>query len=397
MDALPAHMRPESSFQGFILALQQFWAEQGCVILQPYDMEMGAGTFHPATTLRALGPKPWKAAYVQPSRRPKDGRYGENPNRLQHYYQFQVILKPSPPNLQDLYLKSLAAIGIDSACTTSASSRTTGKARRSAPGASAGNAGATAWKSSQFTYFQQVAGVECAPVAGELTYGLERLAMYVQGVDRVYDLNFNGREGADKVTYGDVFLQAEQEYSRHNFEHSDTDMLFKQFVMAEEACKKYLDAGWKDGNREAHLMALPAYDQCIKASHVFNLLDARGVISVTERQSYILRVRELAKACGDAWMHTEAGRAVLMPDLLLELFSEEIPARMQAKAADDLRRMVTDKLVAEGLVYEGAKGVRDAAPAGADGARHSGAAARPEDRTQGSANRRARMRPCRAF
>ena len=162
---------------------------------------------------------------------------------------------------------------------------------------------------SQFTYFQQVAGVECAPVAGELTYGLERLAMYVQGVDRVYDLNFNGREGADKVTYGDVFLQAEQEYSRHNFEHSDADMLFKQFAMAEDACRKYLEAGWKDGKREAHLMALPAYDQCIKASHVFNLLDARGVISVTERQSYIMRVRELAKACGDAWMHTEAGGA----------------------------------------------------------------------------------------
>ena len=176
MDALPAHMRPERSFQGFILALQRFWAEQGCVILQPYDMEMGAGTFHPATTLRALGPKPWNAAYVQPSRRPKDGRYGENPNRLQHYYQFQVIMKPSPPNLQDLYLKSLAAIGIDSACTTSALSRTIGKARRSARGDWAGNAGATAWKSSQFTYFQQVAGVECAPVAGELTYGLERLA-----------------------------------------------------------------------------------------------------------------------------------------------------------------------------------------------------------------------------
>jgi glycyl-tRNA synthetase alpha chain len=162
---------------------------------------------------------------------------------------------------------------------------------------------------SQFTYFQQVAGVECAPVAGELTYGLERLAMYVQGVDRVYDLNFNGREGADKVTYGDVFLQAEQEYSRHNFEHSDSEMLFKQFVMAEEACKKYLAAGWKEGNQKEHLMALPAYDQCIKASHAFNLLDARGVISVTERQSYILRVRELAKACGEAWVHTEAGRA----------------------------------------------------------------------------------------
>jgi glycyl-tRNA synthetase alpha chain len=163
---------------------------------------------------------------------------------------------------------------------------------------------------SQFTYFQQVAGVECAPVAGELTYGLERLAMYVQGVDRVYDLNFNGRDGAERVSYGDVFLQAEQEYSRHNFEFADTDMLFAQFKMAEEACKKYLDAGWKEGKRESHLMALPAYDQCIKASHVFNLLDARGVISVTERQSYIMRVRELAKACGEAWVHTEGGRTI---------------------------------------------------------------------------------------
>jgi glycyl-tRNA synthetase alpha chain len=302
MDAsLPAHMRPERSFQGFILALQRFWAEQGCVILQPYDMEMGAGTFHPATTLRALGPKPWNAAYVQPSRRPKDGRYGENPNRMQHYYQFQVIMKPSPPNLQELYLKSLAAIGIDSAVHDI----------RFVEGA--WGLGWECWcdgmEVSQFTYFQQVAGVECAPVAGELTYGLERLAMYVQGVDRVYDLNFNGRDGDAKVTYGDVFLQAEREYSKHNFEVADTAMLFEQFKMAETACRKYLDAGWKDSKREAHLMALPAYDQCIKASHVFNLLDARGVISVTERQSYILRVRELAKACGEAWIHTEAGGA----------------------------------------------------------------------------------------
>ena len=216
-------MRPERSFQGFILALQRFWAEQGCVILQPYDMEMGAGTFHPATTLRALGPKRWNAAYVQPSRRPKDGRYGENPNRLQHYYQFQVIMKPSPPNLQDLYLKSLAAIGIDSSLHDIRFVEDDWES----PTLGAWGLGWECWcdgmEVSQFTYFQQVAGVECAPVAGELTYGLERLAMYVQGVDRVYDLNFNGRDGADKVTYGDVFLQAEQEYSRHNFEHSDTD------------------------------------------------------------------------------------------------------------------------------------------------------------------------------
>src|SRR4051794_12167656 len=314
MDAsLPAHMRPERSFQGFILALQRFWAEQGCVILQPYDMEMGAGTFHPATTLRALGPKPWNAAYVQPSRRPKDGRYGENPNRMQHYYQFQVIMKPSPPNLQELYLKSLGAIGIDAAVHDIRFVEDDWES----PTLGAWGLGWECWcdgmEVSQFTYFQQVAGFECAPVAGELTYGLERLAMYVQGVDRVYDLNFNGRDGDAKVTYGDVFLQAEREYSRHNFEHADTDMLFEQFKMAEAACRKYLAAGWQEnpklGNRREHLMALPAYDQCIKASHVFNLLDARGVISVTERQSYILRVRELAKACGEAWLHTEAGGA----------------------------------------------------------------------------------------
>ncbi len=311
MDSLPPHMRPERSFQGFILALQRFWAEQGCVILQPYDMEMGAGTFHPATTLRALGPKPWNAAYVQPSRRPKDGRYGENPNRMQYYYQFQVIMKPSPPNLQELYLNSLAAIGIDSSLHDIRFVEDDWES----PTLGAWGLGWECWcdgmEVSQFTYFQQVAGVECAPVSGELTYGLERLAMYVQGVDRVYDLNFNGRDGAERVTYGDVFLQAEQEYSRHNFEYADTAMLFEQFKMAEDACRKYLAAGWrKTSNRREHLMALPAYDQCIKASHVFNLLDARGVISVTERQSYILRVRELAKACGEAWIHTEAGGAV---------------------------------------------------------------------------------------
>jgi glycyl-tRNA synthetase alpha chain len=311
MDAsLPAHMRPDRSFQGLILALQRFWADYGCVILQPYDMEVGAGTFHPATTLRALGPKPWNAAYVQPSRRPKDGRYGENPNRLQHYYQFQVILKPSPPNLQELYLKSLAAIGIDSAVHDIRFVEDDWES----PTLGAWGLGWECWcdgmEVSQFTYFQQVAGVECAPVAGELTYGLERLACYLQGVDRIMDLNFNGREGAEKVSYQEVFFQAEQEYSRHNFEYADTTMLFEQFKMAEEACKKYLAAGWREGgNRRQHLMALPAYDQCIKASHVFNLLDARGVISVTERQSYIFRVRELAKACGEAWVHTEAGGA----------------------------------------------------------------------------------------
>jgi len=297
---------PSRSFQGLILTLQNFWASRGCVILQPYDMEMGAGTFHPATTLRALGPKPWNAAYVQPSRRPKDGRYGENPNRLQHYYQYQVILKPSPPDLQDLYLQSLAAIGVASKVHDIRFVEDDWES----PTLGAWGLGWECWcdgmEVSQFTYFQQVAGFECAPVSGELTYGLERLAMYVQGVENVYDLNFNGLDGDKKVTYGDVFKQAEQEYSRHNFEYADTAMLFEQFKMAEGACKKYLADGLRG---EDHLMALPAYDQCIKASHVFNLLDARGVISVTERQSYILRVRELAKACGEAWLKTAGGRA----------------------------------------------------------------------------------------
>jgi glycyl-tRNA synthetase alpha chain len=301
-------MRPERSFQGLILALQRYWADYGCVILQPYDMEVGAGTFHPATTLRALGPNPWNAAYVQPSRRPKDGRYGENPNRLQHYYQFQAILKPSPPDLQDLYLESLAAIGIDKSLHDIRFVEDDWES----PTLGAWGLGWECWcdgmEVSQFTYFQQVAGFECAPVSGELTYGLERLACYLQGVDSIMDLNFNGRTDNQKVMYRDVFLQAEQEYSRHNFEFADTDMLFKQFGMAEVACRKYLDAGW-DGERAHHLMALPAYDQCIKASHVFNLLDARGVISVTERQSYILRVRDLARACGEAWLKTAGGRA----------------------------------------------------------------------------------------
>ena len=298
------------SFQSLILDLQRFWASRGCVILQPYDIEVGAGTFHPATALRALGPEPWRAAYVQPSRRPTDGRYGDNPNRVQHYYQLQVILKPAPPDSQDLYLASLAAIGIDAGLHDIRFVEDDWES----PTLGAWGLGWECWcdgmEVSQFTYFQQVAGFECAPVSGELTYGLERLAMYVQGVENVYELNFNGREGDEKVSYRDVFFQAEQEYSRHNFEYADTAMLFEQFRMAEDACRKYLAAGWRDaGNRREHLMALPAYDQCIKASHVFNLLDARGVISVTERQSYILRVRELAKACGEAWIHTEAGRA----------------------------------------------------------------------------------------
>ncbi len=302
----PAHMDPKNSFQGLILTLQNFWAEQGCVILQPYDMQMGAGTFHTATTLRALGPKPWKAAYVQPSRRPKDGRYGENPNRLQHYYQFQVILKPSPDNIQQLYLDSLAAIGLDS---TVHDIRFVEDDWES-PTLGAWGLGWECWcdgmEVSQFTYFQQVAGFECSPVPGEITYGLERLAMYVQGVERVYDLNFNGREGTEKVTYGDVFLQNEQESSKYNFEASDTEILFRHFADAEKECRAILEKG-ADGNRQT--MAIPAYEQVVKASHNFNMLDARGVISVTERQSYILRIRELAKACGEAWLQTAGGGA----------------------------------------------------------------------------------------
>jgi glycyl-tRNA synthetase alpha chain len=304
--AADSSLDPTRSFQGLILTLQAYWARQGCVILQPYDMEVGAGTFHPGTTLRSLGPKPWKAAYAQPSRRPKDGRYGENPNRLQHYYQFQVILKPSPENLQDLYLDSLKAIGVDAALHDIRFVEDDWES----PTLGAWGLGWECWcdgmEVSQFTYFQQVAGFECAPVSGELTYGLERLAMYVQGVDSIFDLNFNGRDGAERISYRDVFLQAEQEYSRFNFEYADTALLFQHFKDAEGECRALLEKG---ATETRHLLALPAYDQCIKASHAFNLLDARGVISVTERQSYILRVRDLAKACGAAWLKTAGGGA----------------------------------------------------------------------------------------
>jgi glycyl-tRNA synthetase alpha chain len=299
-------LRPTDSFQDLILTLQQFWGEQGCVILQPYDMEVGAGTFHPATTLRALGPKHWNAAYVQPSRRPKDGRYGENPNRLQHYYQFQVLMKPSPADILDIYLESLARIDLSP---ENHDIRLVEDDWES-PTLGAWGLGWEVWcdgmEVTQFTYFQQVGGYDCNPVSAEITYGLERLAMYVQGVDRVFELNFNGRKDERKLTYGDVFLQAEQEYSRFNFEHADTELLLQHFRDAEKECKSLLEKG-QAGSK--HLLALPAYDQCIKASHIFNLLDARGVISVTERQSYILRVRELAKACCGAWLQTEGGRA----------------------------------------------------------------------------------------
>ncbi|WDQ97628.1 glycine--tRNA ligase subunit alpha [Devosia sp. J2-20] len=302
----PSFMDPRNSFQGLILTLQQFWAEQGCVILQPYDMPMGAGTSHTGTVLRALGPKPWKAAYAQPSRRPTDGRYGENPNRLQHYYQFQVILKPSPPDIQDLYLKSLYAIGVDPALHDLRFVEDDWEN----PTLGAWGLGWEVWcdgmEVSQFTYFQQVAGFECNPVAGELTYGLERLACYLQNVDSIMELNFNGGAGDDKVTYADVFLQNEQEQSKYNFEAADTDMLFRHFADAEQECRTILKKG-AEANRQT--MAIPAYEQVLKAAHNFNMLDARGVISVTERQSYILRIRELSKSCGEAWLQTDGGGA----------------------------------------------------------------------------------------
>ena len=292
--------KSDTSFQALILALQRYWAEQGCVILQPYDIEVGAGTFHPATALRALGPKPWRAAYVQPSRRPTDGRYGENPNRLQHYYQLQVILKPAPADSQDLYLKSLAALGIDA----SKHDIRFVEDDWESPTLGAWGLGWEVWldgmEVSQFTYFQQVGGIECDPVSTELTYGLERLAMYVQGVESVYDLDYNGVAGAGRITYGDVFLRGEREFSAYNFERADTGILAKHFEDAERECNALLSTGEASANRPK--LALPAYDQCLKASHLFNLLDARGVISVTERAAYIGRVRALAKACCDAWL-----------------------------------------------------------------------------------------------
>ncbi len=298
------------SFQDIILTLQNYWARQGCVILQPYDMEVGAGTFHPATTLKTLGPRPWNCAYVQPSRRPKDGRYGENPNRLQHYYQFQVIMKPSPDNIQELYLDSLRELGI----------RPEEHDIRfveddwESPTLGAWGLGWEVWcdgmEVTQFTYFQQVGGIECNPISGELTYGLERLAMYIQGVENVYDLGYNyvpGKESAvtTPISYGDVFKQNEVEFSAYNLEAADTAQLFKQFEEAEKECLALL----KHSNERSTSLTLPAYDQCIKASHRFNLLDARGVIGVTERASYIGRVRALAKACCEAWVKSQTEAA----------------------------------------------------------------------------------------
>ncbi len=287
-------MAKARTFQELILTLQNFWASKGCLLLQPYDVEMGAGTFHPATTLRALGPRPWRAAFVQPSRRPKDGRYGENPNRLQHYYQYQVILKPAPENVLDMYLESVKAIGLDPAHHDIRFVEDDWES----PTLGAWGLGWEVWcdgmEITQFTYFQQVGGIDCDPVAAEITYGLERLAMYVQDVEFVYDLKFN-----DDFRYGEVFHQSEQEFSAFNFEFADTSLLFKHFEDAEKECKALVA-----GNRK---LALPAYDQCIKASHYFNLLDARGVISVTERAAYIARVRALAKACCDAWLDSPMG------------------------------------------------------------------------------------------
>ena len=282
---------PFLTFQEIIFKLQKFWSDNGCVILQPYDMEVGAGTFHPATTLRSLGTKPWQAAYVQPSRRPTDGRYGENPNRLQHYYQFQVIIKPSPKDVQKLYLKSLTSLGI---IYKDHDIRFVEDDWES-PTLGASGLGWEVWcdgmEITQFTYFQQMAGFECKPVSAEITYGLERICMYIQNKNNVYDLEWN----SFGVKYGDVFLQAEKEFSAYNFEHANTDSLLEQFNKVEQESKDLVEKK----------LCLPAYDQCLKASHLFNLLDARGVISVTERANYINKIRILAKACGELWIEKQ--------------------------------------------------------------------------------------------
>lgn len=280
-------MKKVTSFQGLINTLENYWAEQGCVILHPYDIEMGAGTFHPATVLRAIGEQPWKAAYVQPSRRPTDGRYGQNPNRLQMHHQFQVIIKPSPQNSQQLYLDSLLAIGIN----PKEHDLRFVEDDWESPTLGAWGLGWEVWcdgmEISQYTYFQQVGGLDCSPVSLELTYGLERLAMYVLNVDNVYDLPYNDQG----FSYGDVYLKNEQQMSAYNFEHADIEQLVQQFAFAENSCQHMLQKR----------LALPAYEQCLKASHTFNLLDSRGAISVLERQGYIARVRALAKECCEVW------------------------------------------------------------------------------------------------
>ena len=281
-----------STFHGLIATLQSFWADQGCAVLQPFDMEMGAGTFHPATFLRSIGPEPWRAAYVQPSRRPTDGRYGENPNRLQHYYQFQVLLKPSPDNIQELYLDSLRLLGFDP---LEHDIRFV-EDNWESPTLGAWGLGWEVWLNgmevTQFTYFQQVGGLECRPVTGEITYGLERLAMYMQGVDSVFDLVWSKSE-AGTITYGDVFHQNEVEQSTYNFEHAEVDTLFAWFDSCEKQSQQLIEAD----------LPLPAYEQVLKASHTFNLLDARHAISVTERQAYILRIRTLSRAVAQAYFN----------------------------------------------------------------------------------------------
>ena len=279
------------NFQDTIFNLQKFWGNYGCVILQPYDLEVGAGTFHPATTLRSLGPKPWKAAYVQPSRRPTDGRYGKNPNRLQHYYQFQVIIKPSPSDIKKTFLKSLSKIGINH----KEHDLRFVEDDWESPTLGAAGLGWEVWcdgmEITQFTYFQQMAGVECKPVSVELTYGLERICMFTQEKNNVYDLEWN----KDGIKYRDVFHQAEKEFSAYNFEFANTEFLLKNFEIAESECKSLLEKK----------LPLPAYDQCLKASHIFNLLDARGVIGVAQRTEYISRIRELAKGSGQRWLESQ--------------------------------------------------------------------------------------------
>lgn len=292
------------TFQGLIAALQAFWSEQGCVINQPYDMEVGAGTFHTATFLRAIGPENWNSAYVQPSRRPTDGRYGENPNRLQHYYQFQVVLKPNPDDIQEKYLASLKMLGID----TSVHDVRFVEDNWESPTLGAWGLGWEVWLNgmevTQFTYFQQVGGLECFPVTGEITYGLERIAMYLQEVDSVYDLVWTYGPDGKAVTYGDVFHQNEVEQSTYNFEYADVDFLFQAFNQYEKDCLRLIDAN----------LPLPAYEQVLKASHSFNLLDARGAISVTERQGFILRVRTLARAVAQAYFNSRAELGFPMAD-----------------------------------------------------------------------------------
>jgi glycyl-tRNA synthetase alpha chain len=293
------------SFQGLILGLHQYWNDQGCLILQPHDIEVGAGTLHPATVLRALGPKTWNAAYVQPSRRPGDGRYGENPNRLQHYYQYQVILKPNPDNLQDLYLGSLAAIGLDPRLHDIRFVEDDWEN----PTVGAWGLGWEVWcdgmEVSQYTYMQQVGGIDCSPVAGELTYGLERLAMYVFNVDNVYDLPFNDPGAPGSKTYGDVFLENERQQSAYNFEFADVPTLKRQFEDMERQAPLILARKGPQGQA----LVLPAYDLVLKASHLFNLMNARGAIAVAERASYIGRIRDLCKACAAEWVKQQEEQA----------------------------------------------------------------------------------------